>query len=376
MSQTEPVTILIRSLRNLGTKIRISRESSRPDREGAVSVSPTELLMSQEVPVFNDLDFDYAQLNQLAIIGARFVDCSFRHANFSGSDLSQTRFINCDLYNTTFLDSVLYTTWFHNTNLTKANFAGASLLGFRAKDVDITKAIFDKVPLVGYERKPLNTAPDSYSRVSIGEKLPAKATDLERQIPGLHCLQSGETLTFIPVNPRKDRRYHLRVAETAKYLKQVHLENFYTEQADEYHVVERRSRRHARASKPAGRVGALLEYVFADLGWRYGTSIARPVAAFLTTALIATLIVISLPYIDSESGFIPNGSSNPVTFSGLPKTKIDTIASVYYQFLTIPIGISIGSLNGWARVVLLVFMANTLTLVGLVLEAVFRRLGH
>ena len=116
------------------------------------------------------------------------------------------------------------------------------------------------------------------------ERLPCKARELESSYSGIRLRGSRLGVSFI----QKDdaQRRHLRLAETAKYLRAVHAENGYEDRASHYYVLERRQRRLAMRGSILSRLRRAQDYVVGDWLWRYGSSVFRPAVAI---ALISNL---------------------------------------------------------------------------------------
>ena len=342
--------------------------------------SPSRLPSDGEMPhsetsgEVNGAKFDYVDLTQVCLTGVTFRNCSFRGTKFDRSDLSLARFIDCDLYASSWESSVLYTAWFHGCNLTKADFSRAYLLGFRLKDVDITKAKFDLEPLVALERKPRPQPPDRCLIVATFAPLPEPAVALEHMFAGISVGTTGGAVEFID-NTQGDVRFHLRVAETAKYLKRVHAENSYSAAAREYHVVEQRHRRKAMSGSRGKRMRRVLDYVFGDMLWRYGTSILRPLAALFAVAVACSLLVLALPILDPGSGLYSEPNSAAFQWEGWTNCSLKALLESLYFFIVAPTGVASGELLGTARVLFVAYMFFGIALLALFVEASMRRTG-
>jgi hypothetical protein len=170
---------------------------------------------------------------------------------------------------------VLYTTWFHECNLTRAVFDRSYLLGLRFRNVDLTKTSFDPTPAVGLERKVRDDHTPGILRVGLLGRLARDAPELEEDYRGIRMDGTDATVVFLRAGDSAARR-RIRLAETAKYLKMAYAGNGYEQQAQHYHVIERRQRRKALHGSPGAWLRRLQDLVLGELIWRYGTSMLRP----------------------------------------------------------------------------------------------------
>jgi hypothetical protein len=220
-----------------------------------------------------------------------FRRCELAFADFTGADLSLARFVDCNLYGARFDHAVLYTTWFYECNLTRAVFDRSYLLGLRLRNVDLTKTSFDPKPAVGLERKVRDDVTAGILRVGLLSPLPRDAPELEETYSGIRMDRADVTVAFLREGDSAARR-RIRLAETAKYLKMAYAGNGYEEQAQHYHVVERRQRRKALHGSVRARLRRARDLVFGELIWRYGTSTLRPALSLAMTALLASAAVV------------------------------------------------------------------------------------
>jgi hypothetical protein len=371
--------VLLLRVTELVTQAVVSSEQLRQERALRATNSTTGygcragLYMSRKQlrdlalkSVVRGVSFDGADLSQLCLIGITFQDCSFKYSDLRDSDLSLSKFLRCDLYNAQLGNSVMYTTWFRDCNLTKAQFCEAYLLGFRLKDVDITKASFDREPRVGLERKPRDQAQTGYLLTQPFARLPAPAPALEAQYAGISTGAQRTTVAFLRVG---DQRFHLRVAETAKYLKRVHFEDGYHDQAIAYHVVEQRHRRKAMSGGLGPTIHRSLDFLFGELLWRYGSSLLRPLLAIFGLACSMALLTLLLPHWLAGTGLIRDGHQAAYTWLGWNKSTLKNLLEVAYFYLVAPTGVASGELRGVARILFVVYMFSGVALLGLYVEA-------
>jgi Pentapeptide repeats (9 copies) len=311
-----------------------------------------------------------------ALLGIQFRDCELAFANFSGADLSLARFVDCNLYLADFSESVLYTTWFYECNLTKAVFDRAYLLGLRLRSADITKAGFDDVPLIGLERKSRDEPLADSLHVPLLGKLPGRIPQLEQGYTGITMTGYARTVVFLREEGDARYRTRIRAAETAKYLRAVHADNGYDTRADHYYVVERRQRRQALHGSPLALARRTQDYLFGDLVWRYGSSVARPIIALLLLALLAAGITFAAPLGGGSTGLHPASDSSAYSFAGWNSASMVSYLNVLYFFITSPVGGSGAELTGWVKAVFVTYVLTAIWLLALIFESSINRLGR
>ena len=308
------------------------------------------------------------------MVGVEFTNCDLAFADFTGADLSYARFIDCNLYQATFDRAVLYTTWFYESNLTRAAFHDSYLLGLRLRNVDLTKTHFDDAPAVGLERKTGDSSTSGLLRLPVAGGLPCDAPLLEKQYSGIQVTVHPRTVAFLRDGDSESRR-RIRVAETAKYLKIAYGDNAYEEKAQHYYVVERRHRRRALQGSVRVRARRAQDFVFGDLVWRYGTSIMRPVVILGANAFLAAATTIVAPSLDHGTGLFPEGGRTPYSLHGWDDGSLTDFLNVLYFFLTAPAGGSQDHLQGWVKLVFVIYLLTALWLIALTFEASTRRLA-
>jgi hypothetical protein len=321
-------------------------------------------------------DLDDIDLSGLALLGVEFRKCELAAANFAGADLSLARFVDCNLYRADFAASMLYTTWFYECNLTKASFHGAFVLGLRLRNVDITKTTFDDVPLVGSERKSGRFTVDAILTVPLLGRLPGDIAAIERGYAGVAMVGCPRNVIFIRQEGEDRFRTRIRTAETAKYLRAVHAENGYEARADHYYVVERRQRRLALHGTVPSRLRRMQDYILGDFLWRYGSNAARPIAALLILALVASGATYAAPLAGGGTGLHPADNGSAYSFHGWTAQSLTDYLNVLYFFLTSTVGGSQAVLTGWAKAVFVAYIFTAIWLIALIFEASTRRLGR
>jgi hypothetical protein len=326
--------------------------------------------------VVSGWDLDDIDLSGLALLGVEFHKCELASANFAGADLSLARFVDCNLYRADFAASMLYTTWFYECNLTKASFHGAFVLGLRLRNVDITKTTFDDVPLVGSERKSGRFTVDAILTVPLLGRLPGDIAAIERGYAGVAMVGCPRNVIFIREAGEDRFRTRIRTAETAKYLRAVHAENGYEARADHYYVVERRQRRLALHGTVPARLRRMQDYILGDFLWRYGSNAARPIAALLILALVASGATYAAPLAGGGTGLHPGDNGSAYSFHGWNAQSLTDYLNVLYFFLTSTVGGSQAVLTGWAKVVFVAYVFTAIWLIALIFEASTRRLGR
>lgn len=328
---------------------------------------------------FSNESFDDSDFSNLNLIGYRFHGCTFRGVRFDGSDLSYTRFTDCDLYTASFVESCLYATWLEDCNLTKVNFRGALLLGVRFFDVDITKTEFDPVPRVGMQRKPIPAGDRPEIQVLPGgEPLRVEPSSpavssvvLERESHGIGRDGFDRKIAFLEDPVGEPWHQHSRVAETARYLRKIHAENGYADEADRYHVVERQFARQAKSKTRVSRLRASVEWLFQDLLWSYGTSIAKPLAALGLLSCLFALVMVASASLTGSSGLREDSGR----LLGSPLSWTDPFNAVYF-LLTSPVGGGGFEPVGMGKLVFLAFGLAAVVLLALIFEVAIRRLGR
>lgn len=326
--------------------------------------------------IVSDLNLHGIDLRRRALIGIEFRRCDLAFADFRGADVSLTKFVDCNLYRADFADAVLYTTRFYECNLTRAVFTRGFLLGFRLRNADLTKTTFDPLPAVGLERKMRADDGPGILRLPLLGLLPDDATAVEGRHRGIRMARHDRTIAFLRDGDSEPRR-RIRLAETARYLQIAHKENGYERQAQHYYVVERRSRRKALRGSVAEWVRRGLDFLFADLLWRYGSSAARPAVCLLLAAVMAAGVTFAAPSISGgATGLHPDDEATVYAFEGWNAGSAVNYLNVLYFFLTAPAGGSDDDLMGWVKVVFVVFLLTALWLIALTFEASTRRLGR
>jgi hypothetical protein len=320
------------------------------------------------------MNLERLDLRRRAAIGIEFRRCELAFADFTGADLSLVRFVDCNLYKADFSSSVLYTTWFYECNLTRATFTGGYLLGLRFRNVDLTKTAFDPIPAVGLERKVRDDCAPGILQVGLLDPLPRDAPALEEDHSGIRMARNDRTVAFLRDGDSVPRR-RIRLAETAKYLKMAYAGNGYSQQAQHYHVVERRQRRKAMHGSFGARIRRIQDFIFGDLIWRYGTSVLRPATALALIAASASAVTFAAPALDGTTGLHPDKGTDAYSFHGWNGRSVADYLNVLYFFLTAPAGGSQDDLQGWVKVVFVVFLLSALWLIALTFEASTRRLG-
>jgi hypothetical protein len=164
---------------------------------------------------------------------------------------------------------------FYECNLTKANFWHTYLLGFRLRGTDVTKVVFDDIPLIGLERKSRDQPISSDLQASLLGTLPVSAQEVELHHSGITMAGFNRTVAFLPSAEHAEPRTNIRVAETARYLRQAHADNGYDARMMHYYIIERRLRRHAMVGSFKARIRQALDCFFGEVIWRYGSSIIR-----------------------------------------------------------------------------------------------------
>ena len=322
-----------------------------------------------------DQNLSGIDLGRRALIGIEFRRCELAQANFKGSDLSLARFIDCNLYMADFSESVLYTTWFYECNLTKAVFRKAYLLGFRLRNVDITKTQFDEIPAIGLERKSREQPLPGDMRLPLMGALPESSQDLERKYTGIGMNGFDRIVAFIPAIGGPDPRIKIRAAETARYLRNVHVDNGYEARGAHYYVIERRLRRQAMRGTIVSRIRRMQDFVFGEMLWLYGSSITRPILALGALAAIGIAVTYIAPLVSPATGLHPVEIGSFYTFEGWNMKSGLNILNVAYFYLTAPAGGSGGELIGWVKVVFVTYVLLALWLLALIFDAFVRRIG-
>ena len=322
-----------------------------------------------------DQDLSFINLSNRALLGIEFRRCELAGANFSGADLSLARFIDCNLYMTDFSESVLCTTWFYECNLTKADFRAAYLLGFRLRNVDITKANFDDVPAVGLERKSRYQPFPGVLHVRLGGDLPDKAPLLEAGYTGIEMARFNRIIAFVPDSSESDPRTKIRAAETAKYLRGIHVANGYDARGSHYYIVERRLRRQAMTGSFAARVRRAQDFIFGEVIWQYGTSVLRPILALGVLATLCTALTYLAPLASHGTGIREAGSATALGFDGWRARSLVNFLNVGYFYLGAPAGGSGAEPSGWVKVVFGAYVLLALWLIALIFDAFIKRTG-
>jgi hypothetical protein len=325
--------------------------------------------------VVADQNLSGIDLRRRALLGIEFRRCEFAGANFRGADLSLARFIDCSLYMADFSESVLYTTWFYECNLTKAVFRKAYLLGFRLRNVDITKTEFDDVPKIGLERKSRNQQLPGDLRLPLLGILPRNAQELEQIYTGIGMDKFDRFVYFIPGKSDSDPRTRIRAAETARYLRNVHVENGYDARGTHYYIVERRLRRQALKGTFTARIRRAQDFVFGEMLWRYGSSMIRPILALAILVATGTVVTYIAPLVSPAAGLRPVGSGPVYRFHGWNDGSALDFLNVAFFYLTSPAGGSGAVLTGWVKVIFVAYVLLALWLLALIFDAFVRRIG-